>query len=106
IVMSPTLFQRYSTDYTNQIWIKYGTDDLVINIQYTMGNTCGQASSGRSIIASCDINKTVIGSFGKPSVREIFAADTGAFAAQPVNTERLKNISAWLNAAINCSTLL
>lgn len=100
IVFNSSLFQNYWTSYINAVWAKYVNTPLTVNTQASWGDVSGITSNLTSL-AFGDI-----GSFTKPSAADIFGGASGAFAAQPTNTDQLLNIGARLDAAFNRSTLL
>ncbi|PQE05606.1 glucanase b protein [Rutstroemia sp. NJR-2017a BBW] len=101
IVFNPTLFQNYWTPYVNAVWAAYASTPLTVDTQAQWGTITGLTSSDRSLLSF-----NGVGSFTKPSAADIFGGATGAFAAQPTNTDELLNIGARLDAAFNRSTLL
>ncbi|KAF7853913.1 hypothetical protein EAF04_010579 [Stromatinia cepivora] len=100
IVFNSALFQNYWTSYVNAVWAKYVGTPLTVNTQASWGDVLGLTSNLTFLSFSS------IGSFTKPSAADIFGGASGAFAAQPVNTDQLLNIGARLDAAFNRSTLL
>ncbi|KAG5922956.1 hypothetical protein E4U42_005125 [Claviceps africana] len=94
------LFDGYYQSYVDSVWKKYTSEDLTINTQFKWGNAVGRVDGeGHLTFAG-------VGSFAKPSARDIFTCSTGPFAAgQGVSDEKL-NIGARLAAALNRSTLL
>ncbi|TLS24445.1 hypothetical protein PpBr36_08775 [Pyricularia pennisetigena] len=94
------LFATYYDGYVDQVWQKYSATDLTVNTQFTWGVVKGRVANGLLAFGS-------VGSFGRPSTRDIFSSDSGAFAPPAgVNQEQLRNIAARLAAAFNRSTLL
>ncbi|TLD05905.1 uncharacterized protein PgNI_08968 [Pyricularia grisea] len=94
------LFATYYDGYVDQVWQKYSSTDLTVNTQFTWGVVKGRVANGLLAFGS-------VGSFGRPSSRDIFSSDSGAFAPPAgVNQEQLRNIAARLAAAFNRSTLL
>ncbi|CAD6445953.1 93b36166-6870-4642-8744-10fa85390baf-CDS [Sclerotinia trifoliorum] len=100
IVFNSALFKNYWTSYVDAVWSKYASTPLIVNTQASWGDVLGLTSNLTSLSFSS------IGSFTKPSAADIFGGASGAFAAQPNNTDQLLNIGARLDAALNRSTLL
>ncbi|KAG6009563.1 hypothetical protein E4U43_008702 [Claviceps pusilla] len=94
------LFDGYYRSYVDSVWKKYASEDLTINTQFKWGDAVGRVTNDGSLTFAG------VGSFAKPSARDIFTCSTGPFAAgQGVSDERL-NLGARLAAAFNRSTLL
>jgi hypothetical protein len=108
IILNSTLFQNYFTDYLNQVWQKYVSEDLIIDMKSSAFSTNGVTTiTGFTSNDRTQIVFPALGQgFSKPSARDIFAADSGAFAAQVNNTAEMLNIGARIDAALNRSTLL
>ncbi|ESZ93259.1 hypothetical protein SBOR_6359 [Sclerotinia borealis F-4128] len=101
IMFNPALFRNYWTAYVNAVWAAYVKTPLTVNTQASWGNVPGSISNDFTYLTFGSI-----GSFTKPSAADIFGGASGAFAAQPINTDQLLNIGARLDAAFNRSTLL
>ncbi|MCJ1327469.1 hypothetical protein MMC10_004138 [Thelotrema lepadinum] len=94
IVLDPSLFENYWSQYIDDAWSKYANEDLVVHTQ----SASGQAKA----YVSGDELRFSAGSYTKPSARDIFSCSTGPFAN--ANPEMLA-ITPRLAAAINRSTL-
>ncbi|KAK0102746.1 hypothetical protein ONS95_006344 [Cadophora gregata] len=101
ILFNPDLFSTYWDSYIDAVWTKYISSPLTINTQFTWGSATGYTSNDRTLLTFSGV-----GSFPKPSAKDIFGANSGAFAPQDANTDQLLNIGARLDAAFNRSTLL
>ncbi|KAI9047736.1 hypothetical protein LZ554_008446 [Drepanopeziza brunnea f. sp. 'monogermtubi'] len=99
IVMDSSLFQGYYDAYVNAIWDKYSRAPLTVDTQAQWGTVSAYVSNNLLTFAN-------IGSFAKPSAKDIFSCSTGPFAAYPVNTDAMGNLTARLAAGLNRSTLL
>ncbi|KAH7313281.1 CBM6-containing protein [Stachybotrys elegans] len=99
-VLKPGLFDGYYQAYVDEVWSKYGGEELRVNSQFKWGDASGRVR-GDGLLTFDDV-----GSFSKPSARDIFSCSTGPFAAGPGVSEHMLNIGARLAAAFNRSTLL
>jgi len=102
IVLNPSLFQNYWNPYVDAVWAKYATTQLRVDTQVQWGTVSGTVSGA----PTPTLNFPSVGSFPKPSARDIFSCSTGAFAPYAVNGDEMGNITARLAAAFNRSTLL
>ena len=94
IVLNPSLFEDYWSQYIDEAWSKYANEDLVVHTQSTSGQMKAHVSG--------DELRFSAGSYTKPSARDIFSCSTGPFAnADP----EVLRITPRLAAAINRSTL-
>jgi Beta-1,3-glucanase/Carbohydrate binding module (family 6) len=96
IVMNPSLFSGYYDPYVNQVWSKFTNSPLLLNTQASWGTVTGQ-------VVGDELTFNGVGSFGKPTARDIFSCSTGPFA---VTSEEMGALAARLSAAFNRSTLL
>ncbi len=97
ILLNPSWFQTYWTNYVNDVYNKYTSAPLTIDTQASYGNVNGQVSGG-------NLNFGAGGTFPKPSAADIFSCSTGPFATG-ANGET-NTIIPRLSAAFNRSTLL
>ncbi|CCF38670.1 glucanase B [Colletotrichum higginsianum] len=100
IVMQPGLFQGYYQPHVDAVWHKYRGADLTVNTQAEWGNVKGRVGSD-NLLSFGDV-----GSFAKPSARDIFSCSTGPFGGYPKNQAQMGAIGARIAAAFNRSTLL
>ncbi|KAK3714072.1 hypothetical protein LTR37_008101 [Vermiconidia calcicola] len=98
ILLNPSWFQTYWTDYVNNVYNRYMTQRLIIDTQAAFGNATGRVDMSRNF------NFGAGGSFPRPSAADIFTCSTGPFATGN-NAER-NTIIPRLAAAFNRSTLL
>jgi hypothetical protein len=96
---NPKLFEGYFQPYVASVWAKYATTDLSIDTQTQWGVVKGR-------VKGAELAFDGIGTFPQPSARDIFACDSGAFAARPTNNAQMGNLTARISAAFNRSTLL
>jgi hypothetical protein len=73
IVMNPSLFLGYYDGYIDQVWSKFRTSVLSINTQASWGIVPGQVLGNLLTFAG-------VGSFARPSAKDIFSCSTGPFA--------------------------
>ncbi|KAK2625542.1 hypothetical protein QTJ16_004854 [Diplocarpon rosae] len=99
IVMDASLFQGYYDPYVNAVWDQYSRQPLTVDTQAQWGVISAQVSNNLLTFPN-------IGSFAKPSAKDIFSCSTGPFAGYPTNTDAMGNLTARLAAALNRSTLL
>lgn len=120
IIMNPTWFETYWTDYVNQgeyacqartqwgpppcsciltglVYSQYTNEQLTIDTQATYGDVAGKVTSG-------SLNFGSGGTFPQPSARDIFSCSTGPFATG--SNAETNVIIPRLAAAFNRSTLL
>ena len=98
ILLNPSWFQTYWTDYVNQVYNHYTNDRLTVDTQASFGNALGRADLGRNL------NFGSGGSFPRPTPADIFSCSSGPFATG-ANAET-NAIIPRLAAAFNRSTLL
>ncbi|KAK5701874.1 hypothetical protein LTR97_004692 [Elasticomyces elasticus] len=98
ILLNPTWFQTYYTDYVNQVYSQYSTRPLTVNTQASFGNVNGQVGS------LGNLNFGSGGLFAKPTSADIFSCSTGPFATG--QNGETNTIIPRLAAAFNRSTLL
>ncbi|KAK4958134.1 hypothetical protein LTR10_004559 [Elasticomyces elasticus] len=98
ILLNPTWFQTYYTDYVNQVYSQYSTRPLTVNTQASFGNVNGQVGS------LGNLNFGPGGLFAKPTSADIFSCSTGPFATG--QNGETNTIIPRLAAAFNRSTLL
>lgn len=99
IILDASLFKNYYDAYVNAVWDKYAREPLTVDTQAAWGVVTARVSNNLLAFPN-------IGSFAKPSAKDIFSCSTGPFAAYTVNTEAMGNLAARLAAALNRSTLL
>ncbi|WQF75783.1 Putative glycoside hydrolase 64, Osmotin/thaumatin-like superfamily, beta-1,3-glucanase, subdomain 2 [Colletotrichum destructivum] len=100
IVMQPGLFQGYYQPHVDAVWNKYRGADLTVNTQAEWGNVKGRVGPDNLLSFGH------VGSFAKPSARDIFSCSTGPFGGYPKNQAQMGAIGARIAAAFNRSTLL
>ncbi|KAK5110015.1 hypothetical protein LTR62_006382 [Meristemomyces frigidus] len=98
ILLNPSWFQPYWTDYINAVYSQYSSQPLTIDTQASFGNVTG------TVNASNVLNYGAGGSFAKPSAADIFSCSTGPFATG--SNGETNTIIPRLSAAFNRSTLL
>ena len=96
IVMNSSLFSGYYDPYVNQVWSKFSSTPLSVNTQASWGTVTGQVSGNM-------LNFNGVGSFARPTARDIFSCSTGPFA---VTSAEMGALTARISAALNRSTLL
>ena len=98
ILLNPSWFQTYWTNYVNEVYNHYTNSHLQVDTQAGFGNASGQVGMDRTL------NFGAGGSFPRPSAGDIFSCSTGPFATG-ANAET-NTIIPRLSAAFNRSTLL
>jgi hypothetical protein len=98
ILLNPSWFQTYWTDYVNQVYNKYTNQHLNVDTQASFGTASGQVNMTRNL------NFGPGGSFPRPSAADIFSCSTGPFATG--GNGETNAIIPRLAAAFNRSTLL
>ncbi|KAK5123543.1 hypothetical protein LTR85_002581 [Meristemomyces frigidus] len=98
ILLNPTWFQTYWTDYVNQVYSQYASQPLTVDTQASFGNVTGQVGS------KGNLNFGNGGLFAKPTSADIFSCSTGPFATG--SNAETNTIIPRLAAAFNRSTLL
>ncbi len=96
IVMNPSLFSGYYDPYVNEVWSMFSASTLSIDTQASWGTVTGQ-------VVGNELAFSGVGSFARPSSRDIFSCSTGPFA---VTSTEMGALAARLSAAFNRSTLL
>jgi Beta-1,3-glucanase len=99
IVMNPSLFSGYYSNYVQAVWAQYTNIPLTVDTQAQWGTVTGTVTNNLLVFPG-------VGTFSQPSARDIFSCSTGPFAASPNNTAEMGAITARLAAAFNRSTLL
>jgi len=98
ILLNPTWFQTYWTDYVNQVYSHYTSQKLTVNTQASYGNVTGQVGS------LGNLNFGAGGLFPKPTAADIFSCNSGPFATG--SNAETNVIIPRVSAAFNRSTLL
>lgn len=98
ILLNPSWFQTYWTNYVNEVYNHYMNQHLIIDTQAGYGNAQGQVGMNR------DLNFGAGGSFPRPSGGDIFSCSSGPFATG--GNGETNAIIPRLAAAFNRSTLL
>lgn len=98
ILLNPSWFQTYWTDYVNAVYNTYTSQRLTIDTQASYGNVSGSVDGSRNL------NFGSGGSFPRPSAADIFSCSTGPFATG--GNAETNVIIPRLAAAFNRSTLL
>ncbi|KAK3673974.1 hypothetical protein LTR78_006176 [Recurvomyces mirabilis] len=98
ILLNPSWFQTYWTDYVNAVYAQYNNQPLTIDTQASFGNVTSTANSSNVL------NYGAGGSFAKPNAADIFSCSTGPFATG--SNGETNTIIPRLSAAFNRSTLL
>lgn len=99
IVMNPSLFSGYYSNYVYQVWSHYASTPLTIDTQAQWGSLTATVINNLLTFEG-------VGTFTQPSAGDIFSCSTGPFAAAATNTAEMGAITARLAAAFNRSTLL
>ncbi|KAI1432247.1 glycoside hydrolase family 64 protein [Xylaria sp. CBS 124048] len=107
-VVSPNLyvsaneaaFEKYYTEYVNQVWTKYASEDLIINTQAGPGKVACRAM-GNQMTCAGD-NRT----YTKPTTEDIWGCNSGPFAILPGDSQVHSAVVPRLCAAFDRSTLL
>ncbi|KAL9942690.1 hypothetical protein D7B24_008843 [Verticillium nonalfalfae] len=101
MVMNPDLLNTYFQSHVDSVWKKYRDNDLVVHTQAEWGDVKGRVGGDDKLTFEG------IGSFARPSTRDIFGCSSGPFAGYPADkAAAMGNIGARLAAALNRSTLL
>ena len=98
ILLNPSWFQTYWTDYVNEVYNRYTNTRLNVDTQAGFGNAGGQVGMDRNLSFGAG------GSFPRPSASDIFSCSTGPFATG--GNAETNAIIPRLAAAFNRSTLL
>ena len=98
ILLNPSWFQPYWTDYVDQVWSRYSSQPLTVNTQASYGNVQGKVNAQGLLDFGAG------GSFAKPTAADIFSCSTGPFATD--QNGETNTIIPRLAAAFNRSTLL
>lgn len=92
------LFDRYFDSYVDRCWEIYRHRDLLIDTQAQWGVVKGRVVDDRLTFPG-------IGSFSRPSSRDIFSCSTGPFADYQENRIVMGALTARISAALNRSVL-
>lgn len=98
ILLNPTWFQTYWTDYINQVYSQYTSQALTVDTQASFGNVTAQVGSKGNL----NFGNNIL--FAKPTSADIFSCSTGPFATG--SNAETNTIIPRLAAAFNRSTLL
>jgi len=98
VLLNPSWFQTYWTDYVSAVYSRYTSTRLTIDTQASYGNVTGQVDGSRNL------NFGAGGQFPRPSASDIFSCSTGPFATG--GNGETNAIIPRLAAAFNRSTLL
>ncbi|EME49681.1 glycoside hydrolase family 64 protein [Dothistroma septosporum NZE10] len=98
ITTNPTWFETYWTDYVNQVWDKYSSQQLIVDTQASWGEVKGQVNSSGYL----DFGDG--STFSKPTSADIFSSNSGPFATG--GNAKTNAIIPRLCAGFNRSTLL
>lgn len=98
ILLNPSWFETYWTNYVNQVWGKYDVQQLTVDTQASYGEVDGEVTSGGAF------NFGSGGAFSKPTAGDIFSCSSGPFATG--SNAETNAIIPRLAAAFNRSTLL
>ena len=97
ILLNPTWFQDYWTQYVNQVYGRFTGRPIIVDTQAQFGDVQGRSTGA-------GINFGSGGNFPKPTARDIFSCSTGPFATG--QNAQTNTIIPRLAAAFNRSTLL
>ena len=97
MLLNPSWFQNYWTNYVNNVYAKYTNQILTVDTQAGWGNAQGRADGG-------GLNFGAGGNFPRPNSRDIFSCSSGPFATG--GNAETNAIIPRLAAAFNRSTLL
>lgn len=92
-------FRAYWTSYIDQVWAKYRSTDLRIDLQGGRGVLAGRVSGDTLTFAGGH-------SFAKPTSKDIFTCNHGPFANNPGDPDDKKALLARLAAGFNRSIML
>lgn len=98
ILLQPSLFSNYWTNYVTNVFARYSRSSLTIDTQASYGNVQGVVDS------TGGVNFGAGSSFPRPSAADIFSCSTGPFATG--SNAEANTIIPRLAAAYNRSTLL
>jgi hypothetical protein len=94
------VFENYWREYVNDVWVRYSTEDLVINTQSRAGMTKCRVV-GEEL--SCDDNKS---RFSKPDSKDVWGCNSGPFSISEKHSAVHTAIVPRLCAGFVRSTLL
>ncbi|KAI0596004.1 glycoside hydrolase family 64 protein [Biscogniauxia sp. FL1348] len=100
IANNPSTMEDYYTDYIEQVWTKYASEDLIINTQTDAGNVACRATGSR---ISCDGDNR---EYPKPTTADIWGCNSGPFAIHEDDNAIHKAVVPRLCAAFTRTTLL
>jgi hypothetical protein len=95
----PGAFSTYWDAYVGQVWDKYASTDLRVDIQGGRGVFTGRVNGG---VLTFNDGST----FTRPASKDIFTCNDGPFANNPGDSDIKKGILARLAAAFGRSTIL
>lgn len=97
MLLNPSWFANYWTNYVNQVYGKYTNQNLTVDTQGQWGDVEGRSNGS-------GINFGSGGNFGKPSSGDIFSCSSGPFATG--GNPETNTIIPRLAAGFNRSTML
>ncbi|KAI0393450.1 glycoside hydrolase family 64 protein [Xylariaceae sp. FL0594] len=100
VAANPSEFDDYYTDYVDQVWAKYASQDLVINTQGEAGEVACRVNGDELQCANDNRG------YPKPTAVDIFGCDTGPFHIVDGDNGAHKAVVPRLCAAFVRSTLL
>jgi hypothetical protein len=95
----PAAFSSYWDGYVTQVWEKYATTDLRVDLQGGRGVFTGRVNGD---VLTFDDGST----FARPASKDIFTCNDGPFANNPADSDIKKGLLARIAAAFNRSTIL
>lgn len=98
ITTNPSWFDTYWTDYVNQVWNRYRSQQLIVDTQASWGEVKGQVNSAGYL----DFGDGSV--FAKPTSADIFSSNSGPFVTG--GNAKTNAIIPRLCAGFNRSTLL
>ncbi|KAI1505053.1 glycoside hydrolase family 64 protein [Biscogniauxia marginata] len=97
---NPAAMLDYYDDYTEQVWAKYSSEDLIINTQTDAGNVACRTNGSR---LSCDGDNR---EYPKPTTADIWGCNSGPFGILEDDNAIHKAVVPRLCAAFTRTTLL
>ncbi|KAI1169780.1 glycoside hydrolase family 64 protein [Nemania sp. FL0916] len=100
IASNPSWQSDYYTDYIDQVWTKYASEDLTINTQSGSGSVACRVSDDQ--LSCANDNR----SYPKPTLADIYGCNSGPFAIADGDNDVHRAVVPRLCAAFYRSTLL
>jgi len=100
--LNPDAFEDYFTDYVNDVWTHYTTNNLTIDTQAAAGNVTCQVETGSGNLTCAGDNR----GYPKPTAGDIFGCNSGPFAIEAGDNAVHYAVVPRLCAAFDRTTLL